>query len=48
MARDFFAVTLPALIGIALTLWAWDIRAESKTASLDGRGPAIPRDRQPG
>jgi hypothetical protein len=48
MARDFPAVTLPALIGIALTLWAWENRPEAMAASLGGRGPAAPRDHQPG
>lgn len=32
IARDFLAVTVPALIGVALTAWAW--RTSPRTASL--------------
>ena len=32
IARDFPAVTLPALIGVALTAWAW--RTSPRSASL--------------
>lgn len=48
MARDFPAVTSPALLGIVLTLWAWDNRSEAVTAHLGGRRPVASEDRQPG
>ncbi len=32
ISRDFPAVTLPALIGVALTAWAWHTRPPSKLA----------------
>lgn len=42
IARDFPAVTLPALIGIALTAWAWrrrpsKVRHAEQSAPADGR-----------
>ena len=48
MARDFPAVTLPALLGIALTFWAWDDRSETATSLLGRQGSVISRDHQPG
>ena len=41
IARDFPAVTLPALIGIALTAWAWrscpsKVRRAEQSAAADG------------
>jgi len=41
IARDFPAVTLPALIGIALTAWAWrrrpsKVRHAEQSAAADG------------
>lgn len=48
MARDFPAVTLPALLGIALTFWAWGNRSEAAAVPAGVPRPAISNDRQPG
>ena len=39
IARDFPAVTLPALIGIALTVWAV---SEARTSTSTPQGPGLP------
>jgi hypothetical protein len=42
--RDFPGVTLPALIGIALTAWAWRTRSHSASRSITGHpSPSTPR-----
>ena len=48
MARDFPAVTLPAIIGLALTLWAYGRLSEASILGIGRDAPLAPRHREIG